>query len=148
MRPTNYTQNIVGDGGGQGIYGAPSGLGPVGFDDPAMTPIGLRPAPQPRERGQYRQRVDESVYAVSGQVIPGWRGMARTFPHFPDPWAEPPIGPIREINAGYPFNYVPTRVRSYVPATSVINIIRGGKTIKSYRFRAQPIQELGASPAP
>lgn len=143
-----YTQAYVGDGGHVDLFNAPAGVGPAGFDDPSLIPTGLRPAPQPRERGQYRQRVDESVYAVSGQVIPGWRGKARTLPHFPDPLAEPPIGPIREINGGYPFNYVPVRVRSFVPATSVINIIRGGATIKSYRFRAQPIQELGASPAP
>ena len=149
MPAPEYTQRYLGDGAqSYQIYNAPSGLTPVGYEDPSLTPQGITPTRRAHEGGQYRQRVDESQYAQSAQLVPGLRGRARTWPHWNDPLAEHPIGPIREINMGYPFNYVPTRVRSYVPATSVINIYKGGNTIKSYRFRAQPIQELGVSPAP
>lgn len=92
---------------------------------------------------QYRQRVDETVYAQSAQLVPGLRGRARRMLHYPDPLTEPPIGPIKETNNGFPWTYLPQRTKSFAPAQVVLKVNKNGHFIKEYTFKAQPIQELG-----
>lgn len=94
---------------------------------------------------QYQQRVDESVYAVKAQLVPGLRGSARTLPHFPDYLTERPIGPLYETNGGFPFTYLPQRVKTFRPNTPVLNVYHNGRYIRPYKFRAQHIAELNVS---
>lgn len=91
---------------------------------------------------QYEQTVDESVTVCAPSLVPGLRGRARTFPHWPDPLVEPPLGAIRETNNGYPWTFVPQRMKTWVPNTPVLHVTRNGNTITPYKFHAQPIGEL------
>lgn len=93
---------------------------------------------------QYVQRYDESVYVSKPVLVPGLRGRARSIVHYPDYMTEPSLGTIGTINKGYNFLYVPQRVRSYTPAQGVYNVYNNGKfnAKKSYRFKAQQVQEL------
>lgn len=94
---------------------------------------------------QYAQRVDESVYVQSAVLQPGWRGRARTIPHYPDWLTEIPIGPIRELNRGFPFTYLPQRVKTFVPNAPVLRVARNGNPIQPYKFKSRPIEELSTS---
>lgn len=91
---------------------------------------------------QYQQRVDETHYVVKATLVPGLRGRARTFPHWPDPLVEPPLGGIKETNKGFPWIYAPQRTKSWAPGVKVLNVYHNGNKIPSYSFRAQMIKEL------
>lgn len=92
---------------------------------------------------QYRQRVDESVWVGRPSLIPGLRGAAYPIPSEPDLLTEKPIGPIYEINRGYPWVYVPQRMKTFVPRTPVLNVYVNGNYIKPYAFKSQRIAEIG-----
>jgi hypothetical protein len=94
---------------------------------------------------QYAQVVDESVYAVSAQLIPGLRGRARTLVHYPDWLEEGPIGAIYEINRGFRFTYLPQRMKTFVRNTPQLRVSVNGRTITPFRFKAQGISELSTS---
>lgn len=95
---------------------------------------------------QYRQSVDESVYVSQAQMVPGLRGRARTMRHYPDYLTERPLGPIAELNKGYPWSFLPHAIRSYVPGTQSVTIVRGGGIVQTFRFQAQAVQEIGVLP--
>lgn len=94
---------------------------------------------------QYVQRVDESNYVVSAQLIPGRRGRALPIRAYEDPLSEGTIGGFATINHGYKFNYVPSRIRSFRPATNAVNHYANGKNTgdpKPYRFQARRTAEI------
>lgn len=94
---------------------------------------------------QYAQLVDETMYATSAQLVPGLRGRARESLHYPDYLTEGPIGGIRTINRGFPFTYLPQRIKTFVPNTPVLRVSKNGNTITPFRFKAQQISELSTS---
>lgn len=91
---------------------------------------------------QYNQNVDNSVWVSQPALIPGIRGRARTFPHYPDYLTEKPIGPIRQLNSGHPWTYVPQRIKTFVPNKQVVTVTRNGNFIKQFSFRARAIAEF------
>lgn len=91
---------------------------------------------------QYVQRVDESHYVTKATLVPGLRGRARTFPHWPDPLVEPPLGGIKATNKGFPWIYAPQRTKSWAPGRTVLNVSKNGNRIAQYAFRAQMTKEF------
>lgn len=92
---------------------------------------------------QYRQRVDESVWVGRPSLQPGLRGDAYQIRAIPDLLTEKPIGPIRETNKGFPWVFVPQRMKTFVPRTPVLNVYVNGNYVKPYSFKAKSIHEIG-----
>ena len=139
---------------------APLGLTPVGFDNPGIVPVGtgvLQPDRMtsarslgarptiPSGRAQYQSRVDESVYVARPVVVPGLRGKAQPRGVYPDYLAEKAIGPIYETNGGYPWTYLPQRVKALRQTQPVLNVYQNGRFIKDYKFKSRPIAEISTS---
>ena len=146
--------------GPEAIGPAPLGLTPVGFDNPGIVPVGTgvltsrystsarslgaRPT-IPSHNAQYQQRVDESVYVARPQMVPGLRGKAKARINYGDELTEPPIGPIYETNGGYPWTYLPTRVKTFRRTEPILNVYVNGRYVKDYKFRTRQIAEISTS---
>lgn len=95
---------------------------------------------------QYRQEVDESAFVYNQVLVPGLRGEAIPVSAYEDPLTQGPLGPIHQVNDGYPFVYSASRIKSFAPAMVVQNnFVNGryvGSTTKPYQFKSVPVAEI------
>lgn len=138
---------------------APTGLRPPAPNLPGMVPGGWVQTGATQQTGQnvqavagvvtprqqYVQRYAEGYAPGNDPYVAGLRGRARTLPHFGDPLIEPTLGPIREMNGGYPITYLRTAVKSYKPGAEYQSVFVNGRFVPARRFQAQPIKEINAN---